>query len=194
VVGFREVSAGGLIRPGDMITTLDDVSELKLDFHLPESHLARVQPGLKFTAVSVAYKGRIFEGEVLSVGSRVDPISRVVRVRGKLSNDDGKLKPGMFLSVRLQTGMQKDAVLVPEHAVTVSPAGHFVFVVIDEHVKRVEIETGQRVQGWVQASSGLSAGDIVVTEGLQKIRDGRKVKFKHEDRLSEMLPSKLEAN
>ncbi|MEH6477445.1 MAG: efflux RND transporter periplasmic adaptor subunit [Sneathiella sp.] len=194
VVGFREVSAGGLIRPGDMITTLDDVSELKLDFHLPESHLALVQAGLKFTAKSVAYKGRKFEGDVLSVGSRVDPVSRVVRVRGRLQNTDGKLKPGMFLSVSLQTGMELDAVLVPEHSVTVSPAGHFVYVVNDGKVKRVEIKTGRRVQGWVQAVSGIAAGQVVVTEGLQKIRDGRKVKLKQEDRLSEMLPSSVEAN
>jgi len=194
VVGFREVSAGALVRPGDMITTLDDISKLKLDFYLPEIHLAHVKTGQQFSTQSVAYKGRQFKGKVLSIGSRVDPVSRVVRVRGNLSNEDRALKPGMFLSVILETGTEKDALLVPEHSITVSPAGQFVFSVKDGTVKRLEIEVGQRVQGWVQVLSGLGVGDVVVTEGLQKIRDGRKVTLNLEKRISEMLPLIGEAN
>ncbi|MFT6556896.1 efflux RND transporter periplasmic adaptor subunit, partial [Sneathiella sp.] len=128
-LGFRQVSAGSLVRPGDVITTLDDVSSLKLDFNLPESYLAHIREGQDFQAISVAYADRLFDGKVQIISTRVDPVTRAVQVRGLLLNKDGLLKPGMFLSVRLQTGLQKNAVMVPEQSIVVSAAGHFVFVI-----------------------------------------------------------------
>lgn len=180
VVGFQDVSVGALVRPGDTITTLDDVTTLKLDFDLPEMHLANVRKGQVFTTKSVAYSAQQFTGTVSSLSTRVDPVTRVVRVRGKIENQSGILKPGMFLSVSLETSVIKDALMIPEHAVTVSPAGQFVFVVKDERAVRTEIAVGQREKGWVQITNGLTPEAIVIAEGLQKVRDGRKVKVTFE--------------
>jgi len=177
IVGFREVSEGALVRPGDVITTLDDITRLKLDFNLPELNLAQVRKGQIFKTKSVAYEGRIFEGVVETVSSRVDPVTRVVRVRGIIDNDSRELKPGMFLSVSLQTGTVKNAVLVPEQSVIVTPAGHFVFKIEKDITKRTAVQVGQTMDGWVHVLSGVSGGDILITEGLQKVRDGRKVKI-----------------
>lgn len=175
ILGFREVSVGALVRPADIITTLDDITSLKLDFDLPESHLASLHQGQPFSAKSVAFQDRIFLGEVRTISTRIDPVTRAVRIRGRVPNENGELKPGMFLSVELQIGIQKGAVLVPEHAVTISAAGHFIYSVSEGVAHRKEVQIGQRVRGWVQVLSGLDGATEVITEGLQKVKDGQKV-------------------
>ena len=170
-VGLRRVSVGSLISPGTVITTLDDTSTIKLDFTIPETFLAAVQPGLEITARSVAYPDDNFAGKVASIDSRVDPSTRAVTVRALLPNPRGLLKPGMFLTVRLSRG-EVDALLVPEQALVPEQGDVFVFVVQDGTVAKRRIRIGQRRVGDVQVLEGLAAGEVVVTEGTQKLRDG----------------------
>ena len=99
VLGFREVSPGTLLQPGDTITTLDDVSVMKLDFSVPEVFLSTLRPGLEVLARSAAYPDRSFEGRVRTVESRVDPVTRAVTVRAELANPGELLRPGMLLTV-----------------------------------------------------------------------------------------------
>jgi len=173
-VGLRRVSVGSLINPGTVITTLDDTSTIKLDFTVPETFLSAVTPGLKIVARSVAYPDRAFEGAVTSVDSRVDPGTRSVTVRAQLPNPSGLLKPGMFLTVRLSRG-QSDVLLVPEQALVPEQGDVYVFVAKGDVVEKRLIRTGQRRVGDVQVLQGLSAGEMVVTEGTQKLRDGASV-------------------
>ena len=170
-VGLRRVSVGSLISPGTVITTLDDTSTIKLDFTVPETFLSAVTPGLKILARSVAYPEKAFEGAVTSVDSRVDPSTRSVTVRAQVPNPSGLLKPGMFLTVRLSRG-EVDALLVPEQALVPEQGDVYVFVVQDGTVAKRQIRLGQRRVGDVQVLEGLAAGEQVVTEGTQKLRDG----------------------
>jgi membrane fusion protein (multidrug efflux system) len=173
-VGLRRVSVGSLISPGTVITTLDDTSTIKLDFTIPETFLAAVQPGLEITARSVAFPDDRFAGKVASIDSRVDPATRAVTVRAMLPNPRGLLKPGMFLTVRLSRG-EIDALLVPEQALVPEQGDVFVFVVQGESVAKRKIRLGQRRVGDVQVVEGLAPGELVVTEGTQKLRDGAAV-------------------
>src|SRR4029077_301778 len=100
-VGLRRVSVGALISPGDVITTLDDTSVIKLDFSVPENFLATLREGLAVRATAPAFPGRAFSGTLASIDSRVDMNTRSVMVRALLSNEDGALRPGMFLNVTL---------------------------------------------------------------------------------------------
>jgi len=173
-VGLRRVSVGSLISPGTVITTLDDTSTVKLDFTVPETFLAAMQPGLDISARSVAYPDTDFIGQVSSVDSRVDPATRSVTVRALLPNPSGLLKPGMFLTVRLSRGAV-DALLIPEHALVPEQGDMYVFVVKDGSAEKRLVRIGQRRVGDVQVVEGLAAGELVVTEGVQKLRDGSAV-------------------
>jgi membrane fusion protein (multidrug efflux system) len=175
-VGLRRVSVGGLISPGTVITTLDDTSTIKLDFTVPETYLTVVVPGLDITARSVAYPDTNFSGTVSSIDSRVDPATRSITVRALLPNRSGLLKPGMFLTTRLSRGAV-DALLVPEQALVPEGGQMFVFVVRDGTAEKRRIQIGQRRVGEVQVVEGLSAGELIVTEGTQKLRDGAPVEL-----------------
>jgi membrane fusion protein (multidrug efflux system) len=173
-VGLRRVSVGSLIAPGAVITTLDDTSTIKLDFSVPETVVAAMKSGLSIEATSVAYPGRVFAGTVASVDSRVDPNTRSVVVRAALPNTDGLLKPGMFLTVHLSRG-DADVLVIPEESLLPEQGDVFVFVVQDGKAARRKIQTGQRRVGSVQVVAGLQPGELVVTEGTQKLRDGASV-------------------
>ncbi len=173
-VGLRRVSVGSLVAPGTVITTLDDTSSIKLDFTVPERVVAAMRAGLEIEATSVAYPGQTFSGRVASVDSRVDPGTRSVIVRAIVPNEQGLLKPGMFMNVRLSRGAA-DVLVVPEEALVPEQGDVFVFVVQDGKASKRKIEAGQRTIGSVQVTDGLQAGELVVTEGTQKLRDGASV-------------------
>ncbi len=170
-VGLRNVSVGSYVSPGTVITTLDDTSVIKLDFSVPEVFLSTLQEGLQVSARTAAYPDVEFHGKVSSIDSRLDPISRSIVVRAHIDNKDGRLRPGMFMTVKL---IRADAptLMLPEEALVPEGSRKFAFVVRDGKAARTEIQTGRRRPGEVEIVSGLQEGDLVVTEGTQKIRDG----------------------
>jgi membrane fusion protein (multidrug efflux system) len=175
-MGLRRISVGSLVSPGAVITTLDDTSRIKLDFTIPETYVAAIRPGLEIQARSPAYPGESFDGQVASVDSRVDPNTRSVMVRALLPNASGKLKPGMYLTVHLKRS-ESDVLLIPEEALVPEQGDVYVFVVQDGRVAKRRVQIGQRRIGAVQVTDGLVAGEIVVTEGTQKLRDGASVQL-----------------
>jgi membrane fusion protein (multidrug efflux system) len=177
MLGFREVSPGTLLMSGDSVTTLDDVSQIKLDFTVPETVLNLMQPGGKIFARSVSWGDREFAGIVRAIGSRVDPVTRAVVVRALISNEDRALRPGMLLTVRVVTE-EKLAFMVPERVVVQVGTNAFVYVVDDENVAhRQAVQLGTRQAGNVEIESGMSEGDRVVMQGIIKLREGAKVTF-----------------
>ena len=174
-VGLRRVSIGTLISPGAVITTLDDTSVIKLDFTVPENFLASLREGLSVRATAPAFPGRSFAGKVASIDSRVDMTTRSVTVRALLANDDGALKSGMFLNVSLSND-ERNALVIPEQALTPEAERQYVFVVADNKVERREVHIGGRRPGSVEVLAGLKQGERVIIEGTQKVRDGAEVR------------------
>jgi membrane fusion protein (multidrug efflux system) len=170
-VGLRRVSVGTLISPGDVITTLDDTSVIKLDFTVPENFLSTLREGLTVRATAPAFPGRNFAGKVSSIDSRVDMNTRAVTVRALLANEDGALRPGMFLNVSLAND-ERESLVIPEQALTPEAERQYVFVVVDGKAQRREVRIGSRRPGSVEVLAGLNAGEQVVVEGTQKVRDG----------------------
>ena len=172
VLGFRQVSPGTLVTPGTTITSLDDVSLMKLDFAVPESYLAALASGQAIMALSSAYPGREFKGQVMTVGSRVDPVTRAVTVRAEIPNPDGLLRPGMLLTLRVLQP-ERQALVVPEISVIqVAQRAHVFRVLPDNKVEQVSVKLGQRRLGEVEIIEGLSAGDRIVVDGTVKLRQG----------------------
>ena len=174
VLGLRQVSAGALVTPGTVITTLDDLSTVFADFPVPETQLAQVAPGQALSGTAAAYAGRRFDGTVATVDARVDPTTRAVTVRGRFANPDGALKPGMLMRVDLARA-ERPALLVPEIAVVQVGTESYVFRVKDGLAERADVGLGARVGGKVEVVSGLAAGDRIVVDGTGKLRPGAKV-------------------
>lgn len=177
VLGFREVSPGTLVSPTTPITTLDDISTIKLDFTVPETYLGAMASGAEIRAQSASYPNREFEGVVRTVGSRIDPVTRAVTVRAHLPNPDRLLRPGMLLTVNIVTG-RREALVIPEHAIYQVQNRAFVYVVDDDRVAfERQIEIGARHFGIAEVAGGLEEGETIVTSGIVKLRDGTRVRF-----------------
>jgi membrane fusion protein (multidrug efflux system) len=189
VLGTRKVSLGALVSPGTVITTLDDISTIKLDFAVPETFLATLRPGLDIEATTSAYPGELFKGQVVSVDSRVDPVTRSVGIRALIPNPEARLKPGMLMVIDLIKDRRR-SLIVPEQALVPENNQHFVFTVGgDNTVNRVQITIGRRRVGAVEVLEGLSEGDIVVVEGTMDLRPKSKVDIKNRDKIDAGLPS-----
>lgn len=180
IVGLRLASPGQYVRPGDQIGTLDDTSEIKLDFTITETQIARVQEGVELVARTSAYPDQTFTGTIASVDSRIDPATRTVRVRAILPNSTGTLRPGMLMTVDVRSN-PRDALAIPEIAILDQIDGAYVYrVAANEGAQTVElvrIRTGQRAGGMAEVLEGLSDGDQVITEGVQSVRPGQPVQL-----------------
>lgn len=175
VLGLRQVSVGALVSPGTVITTLDDDSTIKLDFTLPEASLSSLASGQSITASSDAWPGTLFDGRVAYIDSRVDPETRAMRVRAEIPNDDGKLRPGMLLRVRVQLP-PRQALLLTELAVQQEAEQSSVFrVVAGDKVEQAPVNLGTRAGGQVEIASGLKPGDRIVVEGTVKLHPGDRI-------------------
>jgi membrane fusion protein (multidrug efflux system) len=172
--GFRQVSVGSLVNPGTVITTLDDIRVIKLDFTVSEAYLFVLRRGLPVAAAATGLPDRKFTGQVTNIESRVDPTTRSITVRAELPNPDRILRQGMFMTVSLQ-GDVAPTLLVPEEAIVPERGRTYVFVVANGVVQRREVRTGKRRPGDVEIVEGIAESERVVVEGTQNIRDGTNV-------------------
>lgn len=174
VLGFREVSKGAYLDAGDIITSLDDLSSVKVDFHLPERLLTHIHVGQQVTAFNSAYQGKEFIGEITAIDSRIDASTRSIKVRATINNKALKLRPGMLLNISVL--LQVENILqLPESSIIPIENIHYVFIVRENKAVRKAIKIGRRHPGVVEVISGLVAGEEVVVEGALKLRDGSAV-------------------
>ena len=175
VLGIRQVSPGALLTPNATIATLDDISRMYVDFQVPETALAAMQPGARVSATAAAWPGREFEGEVETVEARVDPATRAVTVRAAFDNDEDLLRPGMLLDVHLFRP-ERQALVVPEIAVVQVGRDSFVYRVDAEgKVSQAPVRAGVRRAGMAEIVEGLQPGDRIVVDGTGKLRPGMTV-------------------
>jgi membrane fusion protein (multidrug efflux system) len=192
VIGLRNVSAGELVRPGDVIAQLDDSSIIKLDFTIPERFLSVVERGQEVAARSSAFPDTEFSGEVEQIDSRVDPATRAVTVRALIENADGRLRPGMLMTVELRRD-RRSMPAIPGGAVVRLNEQAFVFRIEDTErgttVSRTPVELGRRTSGLIEVLSGLQAGDSIVPEGVHRLSDGAPVSIPSAQSSDDRTPS-----
>jgi len=195
VVGLRNISVGALIEPGDLITTLDDDSVMKLDFSVPAVYLTTLRVGLPVQARSPAFAGRTFNGTVSSVDSRIDPVTRSVTARAIVPNPERLLKPGLLMHVDLLKSPREVPVVSEEALIPTGRENHV--LVIDRStspavVQRRKVVIGNRRPGAVEILEGLSAGELVVVHGTTKASPGQAVTVISEKSGDEPLRQLLE--
>lgn len=175
IAGVRNISVGALVQPGDVITTLDDISRIKLDFTVPSAYLSALKSGGAIEAEAEALPGHIFRGTIESVNTRVDPVTRSVLVRAILPNPDSLLRPGLLLRVRLIKN-EREGLIVPEESILQRQQSHFLLVVTPENkVEERMVSIGARLPGRAEVTRGLEAGERVIVRGVNRARDGETV-------------------
>lgn len=179
VAGLRQVSEGQYVAAGTDIARLEKIDQLKLDFRVPEAYVGRLKAGQPVSVQVDAYAGRSFTGTVYAIEPGVDEQTRTVLLRARVANADLKLRPGMFARVQVQLGVRDKAVWVPEAAIVPRGQDSFVFRVVSgadgAKAELVKVQTGARKVGEVEIVKGIAGGELVVTEGTQKIGPGSAV-------------------
>jgi len=176
LLGFRQISEGTLLTPNTPITTLDDVSVIKLDFAIPAVRLGLIQIGQNLLATSAAYPDDLFAATVRTIGSRVNPVTRAATIRAHIDNTDLRLRPGMLMTVKL-TVTSRSALMVPERAILQRASETFVYTVDEQRAVLTKIQPGDYHNGWIEVLSGLTEGEPVVTQGVVKLRDQAPVRL-----------------
>ena len=174
-VGLRLVSPGAYVKPGDDIANLESLGAMKLDFRVPEIYLARLSVGQTLAARVDAYPDQHFEGAIYAIDPAVDQETRTVLLRARLPNKGNKLRPGLFARVSLILERRENALVAPEQAIVPLGQTPFVYRVVDGKAVMTPVKLGLRRPGQVEILDGLNTGDLVVTDGQLKIRDGAPV-------------------
>jgi len=172
IIGLRSVSIGDYVKEGQDLVNLEAIDPLKVDFRVPEVYFRQVQAGQPLEIALDAFPNRTFDGRVLAVNPLVDAAGRSVVIRAQVKNQDASLRPGMFARVRLITKDVAEALVVPEQALVPQGNEQFVFKVVDNRAVRAKVDVGQRRDGKAEIQNGVAAGDIVVTAGQRRMRDG----------------------
>ena len=177
IVGLRRVSPGDYVEAGQALVNLEAVDPVKVDFSIPERYAAEIRTGQPFTLTVAPFPDRSFGGEVYAIDPRLDEAARTVRLRGRLPNTDGALKPGMFSRVTLTLEVRGRALWIPEEALVPRGDGQFVYRIENGKAMLTPVTIGLRRTGVVEIRSGLSAGDLIVTAGQFRLRDGAAVRI-----------------
>lgn len=169
VVGLTSIEVGDMVSTSTEIATVDDRSDIKVEFRVPEAFAARVAVGQPIEVATPSQPGAIFTGKVTAVGSRIEADSRTLVTQATVDNPRDVLRPGMSFAVTLRfPGIQKTA--VPAPSVQWDRDGAYVWRVEDGRAKRVGVAIAERSANWVLVNADLQPGDPVVTEGIQSVR------------------------
>lgn len=176
-VSLRTISVGTVASQGTAIATISDISTIKLDFPVPETMLSAIRSGLPIEARSAAFPDQPFRGTIHTIDPVVDPNTRAVTVRARLPNPERLLRPGMLLTVVIESA-PRQALSVPELAVIGEGDSRFVYVLDPQgRARRTPVRTGARQNGRIEIVEGLGPGRRVITEGIVKVADGMPVRL-----------------
>ena len=181
-LGLRQVDLGQFLSAGTVIATLQSLDPIFVDFLLPQQAVAQLAVGAKVVAKVDAFPGRVFTGKITAINPKIETASRNIQVRATLPNADQKLLPGMFATVQLETGGAERLITLPQTAVSYNPYGSLVYLVDDKGkgadgkpqltARQVFVTTGATRGDQVAILKGVAEGDMVVTSGQIKLRNG----------------------
>ncbi len=181
-IGIRRVNPGQYLNPGDAIATLTALDELYVEFAVPQQELALLKPGASVNVTSDAFPGRSFTARVNAIEPKIGEDTRNVTVQALLRNPDRALRPGMYVTASLVLAPQQGALVVPVTAIQTTAQGDSLIVIRGADARKggkaemIAVHTGRRVGNDVIVTSGLTAGDVVITDGQLRVQPGAQVK------------------
>ena len=173
-IGKREI-AQGVLGSNSLIVTLDDLKKIVIDIKIPENYVGILKPGLKAEIINSAFN-KTFKGKVESISSRIDPSTRSILARIIVDNSNFEIIPGQLMTVKVIYD-EINQIGVPESAVTIQGNTAFVYIVNADTAEKKNIKMGKRNFGKVSIVSGINEGDMVISEGVSKVRNKAKVKI-----------------
>jgi membrane fusion protein (multidrug efflux system) len=180
VVGLKQVSEGAYVSPNTLITTLQEIDPVKLDFAVPGKYFGYVKPGQPI-GFTIQGSDTRFQGKIYAVDPRIDPASRTLRLRALCPNADGRVLPGAFATIEMTLQTVESALTVPSEALSADARGAKVFLFRGGKAEPRPVQAGLRTDSLVQITNGLAAGDTVITSGVVQIRPGAPVTLAHLD-------------
>jgi membrane fusion protein (multidrug efflux system) len=172
-IARRYVSEGEFVSPGEPLFDLVALDDMEVEFHLAERDSSRVSEGDRVAVRVAPFPDEVFDAHVSVISPTIDPRTRTLRVKARVDNQEGRLRPGLFARADLGVSHREGVVMVPEDAILIRAEGSVVFRMVGpSQVERVSIETGVHRDGLVEVVSGLAAGDVVVVRGQSRLIDG----------------------
>jgi len=176
VLGYTGLTEDILVSNNIVIITLDDNSVIYSDIKIPENYSASIKKGLPVEVQLTSYKDKIFKGEIDFVSSRINADTRSLLSRIKVKNKDLELISGSLLEVGVKFNL-RNSLSVPDTSVMIEGDKSYVYKINEENIaNKTEIKTGIRTNKNIEIISGLTEGDIIVAEGLKKVRPRGKIK------------------
>lgn len=174
-IGIRKVNIGQYVEPADPIVSLQSVDPILVDFSLPEVYLHKISVGDKVLVTTSAYPGTTFTGKLTAMNANLNSDTRTIDLRAELPNKNKQLLPGMYADVKVVVPTKSNVLTVPQMAIQYSPFGDTVFVVQNNKAVQRYVSLGEQRGAEIAINRGVSAGEIVVTVGGNKLQNGSPV-------------------
>jgi membrane fusion protein, multidrug efflux system len=181
-LGIRQVNVGQMINAGQQVVPLTSLDPLFADFALPQQYLGQLKPGLEVQVTTDALPGRVFGGKLTAINSMVDSSTRNITLQATLENPDHALRPGMFAKAEVTLPEKHKTLVIPGSAISYAPFGDSVFVIDKQKddktgkesqvIRQQFVRVGEARGDFVAITQGLKAGEMVVSTGVFKLRNG----------------------
>jgi len=176
-IGLKEVDVGDYVTVGESLVPLQQLDPLRIQFSIPDRYLNKVKIGDNVNVTPSSAPDTIYEGSVYALNSAVYPDTRMFSLWAKIPNPDETLIPGTYATLTLYVGQANPVVVIPATAVLYSPQGEYVYIVVDNIAKKVEVTPGLRNGNLIAITKGIKAGDVVITAGQVKLFDNTPVQI-----------------
>lgn len=178
VIGKSKVNLGDYVTTGQGIVTLTDTKHLRIEYNVPEKFLPLLKSGQDVTITSATYPGKTFAGKVSFISPTITAENRSVSLYAEVNNDNHELAAGMFVNVVQALGSEEKVIMIPARSLVPVLDGEQVFKVVDGKAFATNVVIGKRVDENVQVIQGLSSGDLVITDGQLKVKNGTPIQVK----------------
>lgn len=176
-VGLVQINMGDYVNAGDKITDLEDDDPIYIDFNLPETYLSKIQIGQDVSVKSDVAPQKEFKGKIIAKDIIANPETRSVVMRASVPNPKGEMIPGTFATLTIYQPAEDNTIKLPHSAISYSPAGNFVYRVVNGNAEKVVVTLGHSDNETVVVTSGLKENDKIIINGIDKVQPGAPVQI-----------------